>query len=173
MLSPRPSSCFACPARSIPADWNSDYWRELGAPWGGLTTTVGDMTTFLQCVLGGGAALGLSAETCSLMTTPHTHGPDATVALPESIRREAAWGGKPPSCWGLGWRANEDGAEKKFGENTSSQIFGHHGAVGTMVWADPVSGLTVAAFTPEPDMCYSAEFNTLSDLIYAALDDAD
>lgn len=22
------------------SNWNSDYWRELGAPWGGLTTTV-------------------------------------------------------------------------------------------------------------------------------------
>ena len=30
------------------SNWNSDYWRELGAPWGGMTTTVGDLAIFCQ-----------------------------------------------------------------------------------------------------------------------------
>ena len=25
-------------------DWNSDYWRGFGAPWGGMLTTVEEMT---------------------------------------------------------------------------------------------------------------------------------
>jgi hypothetical protein len=29
-------------------NWNSDYWRELAAPWGGLLTTASDYSHFLQ-----------------------------------------------------------------------------------------------------------------------------
>ena len=191
-----------------------------------MTTTVGDMTTFMQCMVDGGQPL-LTPETTALSTRPHTHGDQATVSLPDTITGNEAWGEKLPSCWGLGWRVNHDGAEKKFGEAAGSQIFGtvlprytiprvllllllhppahapapapsssvllrpapsssssscsvlhpppphctamrqgltpdvvhgaggafmcvagHHGAVGTMVWADPVSGLTLCAFTP-------------------------
>lgn len=55
------------------------------------------------------------------------------------------------------------GTELKFGEANAGQIYGHHGAVGAMIWCDPVSGVSMSVATPEPDMCYSDEFNLLSD----------
>lgn len=66
----------------------------------------------------------LTPETTALSTRPHTHGDQATVSLPDTITGNEAWGEKLPSCWGLGWRVNHDGAEKKFGEAAGSQIFG-------------------------------------------------
>ena len=65
-------------------DWNSDYWRELAAPWGGLTTTVADMNTLLQVMLAGGTIPGsggqqggqqriLSAESTTAMLECQTH----------------------------------------------------------------------------------------------------
>ena len=35
-------------------------------------------------------------------------------------------------------------------------------------WADPESGISFVCLTTEPTMCYSPEFNELSDLAYAA-----
>jgi CubicO group peptidase (beta-lactamase class C family) len=94
------------------ANWNSDYWRTLGAPWGGMTTTVGDLSTFIQSVLGGGAGVAqlLSEESMALMTSPQTHGgggePAIADTLPARVREVEIYGGKRPSCWGLGWRIN-------------------------------------------------------------------
>ena len=34
--------------RDAHCNWNSDYWRELGAPWGGLLTTASDYSHFVQ-----------------------------------------------------------------------------------------------------------------------------
>eukprot|EP01046_Picozoa_sp_COSAG06_P005365 COSAG06_NODE_238_length_19422_cov_16.417741_27_plen_95_part_00 len=61
------------------------------------------------------------------------------------------------------------GTELKFGETNAGQIYGHHGAVGAMIWCDPVSGVSLSVATPEPDMCYSDEFNLLSDRLMAGL----
>ena len=67
-------------------------------------------------------------------------------------------------CWGLGWRINAAGSANVLG-TVSSTAFGAHGSSGCMAWADPESGLVCVVLTPEPDLCYSAEFNALSDLL--------
>ena len=36
-------------------------------------------------------------------------------------------------------------------------------AVGAMIWIEPESGVSLCVASPEPDMCYSEEFNLLSD----------
>ena len=160
-------------------DHNSVYWRTLGAPWGGLLSSAPDLALFYQAMLHGGALSPpesprmrrpkriLQPENAALMTR-HWH----------SARRDTCHDGSPASAWGLGFRLQHK--ELKFGfgsgaavpepSTTSSVeaeglIFGHHGASGAMAWADPQSGLSVAVLTTEPDMCYSAEFNTLCDII--------
>ena len=35
-------------------NWNSPYWRNLGVPWGGMHTTVGDINRLLQAMLDSG-----------------------------------------------------------------------------------------------------------------------
>ena len=46
--------------------------------------------------------------------------------LPEGVREREIWGGKEPSCWGLGWRVNHPGTELKFGTK-EGLTYGHHG----------------------------------------------
>ena len=149
-------------------DHNSEYWRNLGAPWGGLLTTAEDLSRFYQAMLRGGELDGariLQPETARQMTRSQTHGEHALPSLPRDRQTGLIFGDEPSSSWGLGFRINE--AELKFGE-TASAAFGHHGASGCMVWADPASGLSCAVLTTEPSLCYSDEFNRLSALVVAA-----
>lgn len=152
------------------SNWNSDYWRELGAPWGGMTSSVGDLAVFCQSILGHEAIPSLlSTSTVDTMTSPQTHGEAPAIdSLPEHAREVEIYNGKPPSCWGLGWRVNHPGTELKFGLN-AGRTFGHHGAVGAMIWCDPDTGVSLCVASPEPDMCYSSEFNKLSDQLMAGV----
>lgn len=166
-------------------NWNSDFWRGLGAPWGGLLTSVSDMNRFCQLFVNGGVdSLSgirlLSAATVGLMTTPQTHvgqwtaGAPPPPALPGLTPegREATRGTLPsedaagdlwPDAWGLGWRMNQ--AQKQFGTENPERLFGHHGATGAMMWCDAESGVSCAILTSQPSLCYSAEFNEISDLV--------
>ncbi len=148
-------------------DHNSTYWRNLGAPWGGLLTTASDMTLFYLAMLGGASPQTqeriLLPRTAYSMCKSFTHGPMSTV--PASKQTGLIYGRKPSSSWGLGFRINE--AELQFGMKPSS-TFGHHGASGAVAWADPMTGLTMVCFTTEPSLCYSDEFNQLSAIVVEA-----
>ena len=41
--------------------WNSKYWQELGAPWGGLFSTPEDFAVLCQLMLDGGTLGGRAA----------------------------------------------------------------------------------------------------------------
>lgn len=106
-------------------DWNSAYWRNLAAPWGGAHSTVHDLATFV-----GAFATAESAP------------------WPESTRREmleVQTGAYHPS-YGLGW-VREPGA---FGKTCSPATFGHFGSTGTVVWHDPQSKITCVLLTTRP-----------------------
>ena len=153
-------------------DHNSMYWRNLGAPWGGLLTTVNDMTAFYQAMLGGASQHTreriLLSSTAHTMCQSFTHGERSTVPLEK--QNGLIYDEKPSSSWGLGFRINQ--AELKFGVKPSS-AFGHHGASGAIAWADPMSGLSMVCFSTEPSLCYSDEFNELSAIVAQAGEAAD
>jgi CubicO group peptidase (beta-lactamase class C family) len=141
--------------------WNRAYWRGFGAPWGGMFSTVRDMNLFCQMFLHGGVWNGgrvLAASTVEAMTVSQTAG---MAGVPEEATRQQAWG--------LGWRINHP--RTTFGVQTppSAHAFGHYGATGTMVWADPETGLSCAVFTNQPDMCESEAIRRCSDLIAASV----
>jgi CubicO group peptidase (beta-lactamase class C family) len=110
-------------------DWNSEYWQQLGAPWGGLYSTPEDFAVLCQLMLSGGAWAGvrlLSPAAVTMMTTNRLHDlPD----LPEPVRRTQPWG--------LGWRMNHPGTSGSWSDLLGRHVFGHTGATGTMVWMDP------------------------------------
>jgi CubicO group peptidase (beta-lactamase class C family) len=109
--------------------WNSTYWQELGAPWGGLWSTPEDFAVLCQLLLSGGAWAGvrlLSPGAVRMMTTNRL---DDLPDLPEAIRRTQPWG--------LGWRLNHPGTPGTWGDLLGRHVFGHTGATGTMVWMDP------------------------------------
>jgi len=109
--------------------WNSTYWRQLGAPWGGLFSTPADLAVFCQMILDQGQYGGrrlLSPITVERMTTNRL---DELPWLPEVVRRA--------NRWGLGWRLNPWGTGDSWGDLLGPRVFGHVGATGTMLWIDP------------------------------------
>lgn len=108
--------------------WNSTYWQEFGAPWGGMFSSPEDFAVLCQLLLNGGHygdVRLLSPGTVQMMTTSRF---DDYTELPEPIRRS-----KP---WGLGWRMNQPGTSGSWGDLLDRDVFGHTGATGTMVWMD-------------------------------------
>jgi CubicO group peptidase (beta-lactamase class C family) len=106
-------------------DWNSRYWRNLGAPWGGAHSTARDLALFLE-------AFGSA-----------TAGPWSRSTREEMCRVQT--GALRPS-YGLGW-VREPGA---FGRTCSADTFGHFGSTGTVAWHDPRSRITCVILTTLP-----------------------
>lgn len=114
-------------------DWNSPYWRKLGAPWGGTHASAPDVARFLAEFLNESGAV-LKPETAKLMTK--NHNPP----------------GLTPRGLGLNVGASADS------KGCSEKTFGHTGSTGTIAWADPASqticvvltSLPARAVTPHP-----------------------
>jgi CubicO group peptidase (beta-lactamase class C family) len=114
-------------------NWNSDYWRNLGAPWGGALGPAVDIGRFyLEFMLRRGTILK-----------------PATEAL--MITNQSPPGVKPS---GLGFDLPPSVGAKACGPAT----FGHNGSTGTLSWCDPGTGticvvltsLYAAAVRPHP-----------------------
>ncbi|MFO0953139.1 MAG: serine hydrolase domain-containing protein [Isosphaeraceae bacterium] len=114
-------------------DWNSAYWRNLGAPWGGVHASAPDVSRLLTEILNGDGK-ALRPETARRMTRNHN---------PEGLTPR-----------GLGWGIGA----KTGGAGCSEATFGHTGSTGTIAWADPrsktvcvvLTTLPGAAVTPHP-----------------------
>ncbi|MCC6627383.1 MAG: beta-lactamase family protein [Chloroflexi bacterium] len=140
---------------------NSAYYRSLGIPWGGLFSTPRDLARFVDLFLpaaGGRQRLGVSpgaavprllaAATVREMTSIQAEPPDAPPDLAPELRD-----GVPPDvvrprvAWGLGWEVKGAKRGSRSGDLTSAATYGHGGATGTMVWADPHLDLTCVLLT--------------------------
>jgi CubicO group peptidase (beta-lactamase class C family) len=110
--------------------WNSRYWRMLGAPWGGMISSAGDLAKF-----------------CVMMLKEGTS-PAGQQLLPAAVIRAAMadqttevsadpnyTGQRRP--WGFGWRRQWCSHPASFGDFVSSNCIGHWGATGTLMWIDP------------------------------------
>ena len=128
--------------------WNSRYWRCLGAPWGGLMSTVADLGRFAQMMLNSGR----NHDGVEIL-------PPAVVSTScdDQIAEYAAattFTGSTRS-WGLGWRRQWATHAASFGDFVSHDCYGHWGATGTLMWIDPVSGRYAVFLTTTPyeDSC--------------------
>jgi beta-lactamase class C len=106
-------------------DWNSPYWRNLGSPWGGAHSSVGDIARFLQYFAHPDARV-LKPATAAAMISDQTPGLNKR--------------------WGLGWMLNNG----QFGKDCSAATFGHSGSTGTMCWLDPQKDLSFVLLTTKP-----------------------
>ena len=128
-------------AEALQWNWNSVYWRDLGAPWGGMMTTVSEMTRMCQVYLQGGSLNGvrvLAPATVTAMTK------DQTSNFPDIIRSD-----RRERRWGLGWEIQGRGSSI-FSDLASDETFGHTGATGTVTWMDPKTQTTCVIFTNDP-----------------------
>jgi len=134
--------------------WNTPYWRQLGAPWGGMFATVGDLLIFLQTFLNGGIHGGarvLARTTAAAMLR------DQTSRLPDL---DPAHRRRDP--WGLGWKLSG-----WVSDLSGPGAFGHAGATGTLVGADPSTGLAWAIFTTHPGAPLRYVANALNGAVVA------
>jgi CubicO group peptidase (beta-lactamase class C family) len=106
-------------------DWNTLYWRDLGAPWGGAHANVRDVDRFL-----------------SAFQKPESPILEWGTTL-EMIANQTAPLRKP---WGIGWMV-EPGS---FGRHCSPSTFGHWGSTGTVAWRDRDTNTHCVLLTTKP-----------------------
>lgn len=106
-------------------DWNSPYWRKLGAPWGGAHVSAPDLGRFLAEFL---FAKGAVVK-------------PATAMLMVSNQNGA---GLAPR--GLGFNVGAAAGSRGCSEKT----FGHTGSTGTICWADPATKTICVVLTSLP-----------------------
>jgi CubicO group peptidase (beta-lactamase class C family) len=131
-------------------DWNSAYWRKLGAPWGGLHSSAPDVAKFLAEFLGPArdpkaAGKVFKPETARLMVSNQ----NAAGLTPRGIG------------FALGELTSSPGCSEK--------TFGHSGSTGTLCWADPATDTICVVLTTLPGRAAQPHpRKTASDLVAQA-----
>lgn len=103
-------------------NWNSEYWRNLGAPWGGALGSAADIARFYDEFLNQRGRI-LKPATESLMITNQS---------PSGVKASGLGFDLPPSV----------GAPA-----CGPRTFGHNGSTGTYSWADPDTGTVCIVLT--------------------------
>ena len=125
-------------------NWNSPYWRDLGAPWGGAHASSGDVARFLKYFL-------------------QPSGKALTPSTARSMILNQNQGLNKP--WGIGFMI-EPGT---YGKSCSAQTYGHYGSTGTVCWADPEKSLICVLLTTKPaDQSRAGLLGPVSDMISGA-----
>lgn len=126
-------------------DWNSPYWRALGAPWGTAHASSPDVARFFADFLHPSGRM-LKPETCRLMVKNHNPEGFAPRGLGFAVGSQAG----SPGC--------------------SEKTFGHSGSSGTLAWADPAKDIVCVVLTTLPAGAASPHPRTAaSDLVAKAV----
>ena len=143
-------------------NWNSRYWRALGAPWGGMLSTVQDLLIFCRMILQRGRYAGQQVFSPATVLAATTNQLDAFHDVPETDRRTRGWG--------FGWRMNWLAHNSCFSDLLSPGAFGHWGATGTVFWIDPARDAAAVILSSQPlDLGSGPGLTRLSNRIAAAL----
>ncbi len=143
-------------------NWNSRYWRSLGAPWGGMVSTVHDLLVFCRMMLRQGQSAGERLLSPASVLAATTNQLDAFHDVPESDRRTRGWG--------FGWRLNWLAHNSCFSDVLSPAAVGHWGATGTLFWIDPDREAAAVILSSQPLELGSGPLLTrLSNTIASAL----
>jgi len=143
-------------------DWNSRYWRRLGAPWGGLLTTAADLGRFCRMMLGNGTSENgrsvLAPAAVDALTTEQTRN---LFNLPETV-----WSKRP---WGYGWRFAWPEHSASFGDLVPATAVGHWGTTGTIFWLDRRRQIYVVILSSKPFEQSRFALQRLSNAVAASL----
>ena len=111
-------------------DWNSPYWRNLGAPWGGGHASAHDVGRFMWEAMHPSGKV-MKESTWRLMTTNQN---------PAGVTPR-----------GLGFGVGKAMSHRR----ASPQTFGHTGSTGTIAWADPATDTVCVILTTLPGTAMS------------------
>ncbi|MEI8380465.1 MAG: serine hydrolase domain-containing protein [Planctomycetota bacterium] len=152
------------PEEQVEADWNwnSRYWQQLGAPWGGLFTTPLDLGQFAQLMLNRGRAADHQILSTATITASTENQLVSMKDVPDEDRRFRPWG--------LGWRLQWASHANTFGDLVSTSTYGHWGATGTMLWIDPARESFALILSTQPLEPNGAPFQRLSNAVVAAFE---
>lgn len=154
----------------VPADleretswnWNSRYWRQLGAPWGGLLTTPADLALFAQMMLNRGRLGDVQ------ILAPRTV--DAATRNQLADMREVPEDDRRCRPWGLTWRLNWPATSANFGDFLGPRTYGHWGATGTLLWIDPDQHSFMVLLTTQPQEPHGSYLARMSNAVMGAFD---
>lgn len=154
-------------------NWNSRYWRTMGAPWGGGIATTEDLSRFCRCMLTGGALPPIhgvpaheTAAGAARLFSPATVRLATTNRLRDFSTIPAL--GRDSRGWGFGWRMNWQDHWSGFCDLLSGEAYGHWGATGTLFWIDPETDAAAVILTTQPIGRQVAPHVRLSNMIAAA-----
>ena len=142
-------------------NWNSRYWRQLGAPWGGLLSTPADLARLASFLLGWAPLSETRVISRASIAAATRNQLEAMREVPADDRR----------CrpWGLGWRLNWSAHSANFGDLLSPGTYGHWGATGTVLWIDPVHETFCTLLTTRPQEPGGEFLARISNIVAAAL----
>lgn len=106
-------------------DWNSLYWRQFGAPWGGAHGSAGDVAKFFADFLSPSGKVLKPATSAEMVTRQFA---------PAVTSR------------GLGFGVGRSNSSRY----CSADTWGHTGSTGTLAWADPKSKAICVVLTTLP-----------------------
>lgn len=124
-------------------DWNSDYWKQFGAAWGGLFSTAGDLIRLAEVFLNDGQL----ADGSQVLPTS---------AVRAMLTNQTAWLRSQPEFtgpakdWSYGFRMQWPFHSASFGDFVSGHTVGHWGATGTVLWIDPAFHRAACVLTTIP-----------------------
>ena len=122
--------------------FNTPEVRAVGVPGGGAFATASAMTLFYQALLHGGNSHAQPWPMQTLLDARRVRSGDFTDLL-----------FKKPANRALGLIISGDKSRnlRGFGKTNSPEAFGHNGAGGQLVWADPATGISFTYLTPGHD----------------------
>ena len=122
--------------------FNTPAVRAVGVPGGGALATASAMTLFYQALLHGGNSHAQPWPMQTLLDARRVRSGDYTDLL-----------FKKPANRALGLIVSGDKSRnfRGFGKTNSPEAFGHNGAGGQLVWADPATGISFTYLTPGHD----------------------
>ncbi|MEO7398455.1 MAG: serine hydrolase domain-containing protein [Ilumatobacteraceae bacterium] len=131
-----------------------------GSPAAGVNSSVDDLVTMVAEIT---TPTLLGMDTVTLATSVHFSGLDGVVPGLGIFR---------PCPWGLGVEIHGAKRPHWMGTSNSPETFGHFGGAGTMLWIDPVAGVSLIALTDRDFDEWSADalrlWPQLSDAVVAA-----
>jgi CubicO group peptidase (beta-lactamase class C family) len=124
-------------------NWNSRYWRTLGAAWGGMISTASDLGRIATLILNDGRhqdgrrvlSAAVVEAVCRNQSRPQSR-------LPGVDRHNRPWG--------FGWRFNWPDHSTCFSDFLPASAIGHWGATGTLMWLDRRSQRWCVILTTQP-----------------------
>ena len=144
-------------------NWNSQYWRTFGAPWGGLISTVDDIAKFCSMVAQRGNWNGnrlIGSQTINASLSNQLRGFELMNSH-DLLHRP----------WGFGWRLNWPAHRQTFADAADDSTVGHWGASGCLMWINPKTELAVIICTNEPSENSQVEIIKISNQILAAFEE--